>query len=82
MAAPPDKPVDHKRMIELLAEESTVSIGEVTRLYEHERAGLEASARVKRFLPILTIRNVRELLRHSRVKALTVPSKAKIPISG
>jgi hypothetical protein len=34
----PDKPAEHRRVIAFLAQESTASIDEVTRLYEHERA--------------------------------------------
>lgn len=69
---PADKPAEHKRIIASLAKESTASIDEVTRLYEHERARLETSARIKRFLPIITIRNVRTALRQSRIKAGTI----------
>jgi hypothetical protein len=72
MSAPPDKAVEHKQIIAFLAKESTASLDEVTRLYDHERAGLEASSRIKRFLPIITIRNVRAALRQSRVKAGTI----------
>jgi uncharacterized protein DUF3562 len=82
MSASPDKAVDHKRVIAFLAKKSTLPIDEVTRLYEHEWAGLEASARVKRFVPILTLRRVRELLRKSRVEAPTLPLKDDIPTSG
>ena len=48
-----DNIVDHKRSIALLAQESKMSVDEVTRLYELERAGLEVSARIERFLPSL-----------------------------
>ena len=62
MSLPPEKPTDHKRIIAFLARESAASIDEVTRLYEQERAELEAGARIKHFLPILAIRNVRAAL--------------------
>jgi hypothetical protein len=81
MSASPDPAVDHKRVIAFLAKKSTLPIDEVTRLYEHEWAGLEASARIKRFVAILTVRRVRELLRKSKIKAPT-PPKDDIPISG
>jgi hypothetical protein len=73
LSLPPDKPAEHRRIIAFLAQESTASIDEVSRLYDHERAGLEASARIKRFLPIFAIRNVRAALRQSRIKAATPP---------
>jgi hypothetical protein len=80
VSASPDKPAEHKRIIAFLAKESTASIDEVTRLYEHERAGLEASARIKRFLPIIAIRNVRAALRQSRIKTATPPLEGTIRI--
>jgi len=64
VSLPPEKPTDHARTIAFLARESAVSIDEVTRLYERERTELEAGARIKHFLPILAIRNVRAALRH------------------
>lgn len=82
MSALTDEAVDHKRVIASLAKMSTVPIDEVTRLYEHEWAGLETGARVKCFVPILTVRRVRELLRKSRTKAPILPSKDDIPIAG
>jgi hypothetical protein len=72
VSASPNKSAEHKRIIALLVKESTASIDEVTRVYERERAGLEASARMKRFLPIITIRNVRAAPRQSRIKAGTI----------
>ena len=79
MSALPDEAVDHKRVIASLAKKSTVPIDEVTRLYEHEWAGLEARARVKCFVPILTVRRVRERLRKSEIKAPIPMSKDDIP---
>jgi hypothetical protein len=38
-------------------------IAEVTRIYEHEWAALEMTARLKRYVPALTFRHVRERLR-------------------
>ena len=73
----PDKPVDHKRVVAFLATKSTLPMDEVTRLYEHEWAGLQASARIKRFVTILTIRRVRDLFRTSAVEARTLPSKVR-----
>jgi hypothetical protein len=79
---PPDKPADHKRIIEFLAQESTTSIDEVTRLYEQERKELEVAARIKRFLPIFAIRNVRAALRIGRIKAASSPAEDSTRVSG
>ena len=73
----PDKPVDHKRVVAFLATKSTLPIDEVTRLYEHEWAGLQASSRIKRFVTILTIRRVRDLFRKSASEAPTLPLRVR-----
>jgi hypothetical protein len=70
-----DNVVDHKRTIAFLAQESAASVDEVTRLYELERAGLEVSARIKRFLPIFVMRNVRATLRQRRLKLAMAPGQ-------
>ncbi len=79
MSTLPDEAVDHKRVIASLAKKSTVSIDEVTRLYEHEWVGLETGARVKCFVSILTVRRVRELLRKGRINAPIPLAKDDIP---
>jgi hypothetical protein len=57
-------PTSHQqRAIEFLARESQVPVSEVTQLYEDARAKLEVGARVRTFLGIFAIRNVRKLLR-------------------
>ena len=81
MSASPDEPVDHKRVIAFLAGKSALPIDEVTQLYEHEWAGLQASARIKGFIPILTVRRVRELLRKRSNKTPKPPSRRSTPIS-
>jgi hypothetical protein len=74
----PDKPVDHKRVVAFLATKCTQPIDEVTRLYEHEWAGLQAAARIKRYVTILTIRRVRDLLREKSVVGTpTLPSRVR-----
>ena len=74
----PDKPVDHKRVVAFLATKCTRPIDEVTRLYEHEWAGLQAAARIKRYVTILTIRRVRDLLqKKSAVGTRTLPSRVR-----
>ena len=59
-----------QRAIELLARESQRPINEVARLYEAQRVGLEAGARITAFVPILAIRKVREVLRRHRAGKL------------
>jgi hypothetical protein len=60
---PFSKESHHQRAIESLAEESQVPLNEVVRLYEDARARLEVGARIKGFLGIFAIRNVRKMLR-------------------
>jgi|KBSMisStandDraft_5_1062788.scaffolds.fasta_scaffold13457_6 hypothetical protein len=60
-----------------------MSIAEVTQMYEHEWAGLEATARLKGYVPALTFRHVRQLLRKSRIKQPTpLLSKVDALITG
>jgi hypothetical protein len=79
MSAPPDNPMDHTRVIAFLAMKSTMSIAEVTQMYEREWAGLEATARLQGYVPILTFRHVRELLHKSRIKRLRLSPKVDAP---
>jgi hypothetical protein len=55
----------HQRVIKSLAEESQVPVNEVARLYEDARAELEAGARIRSFIGIFALRNVRKIL-HQR----------------
>ena len=63
MDAQPSRNSHQERAIEFLAAESQLPIDEVSRLYEGKRAELEVGARLTGFLPILAIRQVREMLR-------------------
>jgi hypothetical protein len=58
-----------QQAIELLARESQVPLDEVVRLYHDARAELERGARVRGFLGIFALRNVRKAL-HQRSKQL------------
>jgi len=49
--------------VEFLAHEAHMPIDDVARLYGNELAKLEADARIKSFLPIFALRNVRDILR-------------------
>ncbi len=80
MTIAPDNHLDHKRVIAFLAKNSTTPIEEITRIYEREWAALEASARLKGYVPTLTFRHVRALCRKVDVKAPTLLSRAHIPI--
>jgi uncharacterized protein DUF3562 len=59
----------HQRTIEHLARESQVPVDEVAQLYDNARAKLEAGARIKGFIGIFAIRNVRRLLRQRKRQA-------------
>ena len=54
----------HQRAIEALAHEAQVPIEDVCQLYAREWAAIAAEARITQFLPILTLRQVRAILRH------------------
>lgn len=56
-----DEVVKH-RAIECLAAESHMTFDQVARLYEREYSRLDLGARVKKFLPVFTYRNVHEQL--------------------
>jgi hypothetical protein len=51
--------------IQLLAAESLETVKEITHLYEIERSRLGVKARIKSYLSILTMHNVRKLF-HKR----------------
>jgi uncharacterized membrane protein len=55
-----------QRAIEVLARESQVPVNEVAQLYEDARARLEVGARIRGFLGIFAIRNVRKMLRQRK----------------
>ena len=59
----------HQRTIDHLARESQVPVDEVAQLYDEARAELEVGARIKGFLGIFAIRNVRKLLRQRKLQA-------------
>jgi Protein of unknown function (DUF3562) len=82
MTIAPDDPLDHTRVIAFLARTSATPIDEITRLYEHEWATLEASARLKGYVATLTFRHVRALCRKINVKVPIRLSRAHVPIEG
>jgi hypothetical protein len=59
----------HQRTIEFLARESQVPVDEVAQLYEDARTKLEIGARIKGFLSIFALRNVRKVLRQRKLQA-------------
>ena len=76
------KQPDQTRIVAFLAEESDVSIDDVSKLYEHERAALALGARVTKFIHIFAIRNVQEILRTRGLdqRSLTVAGSAFLGI--
>ena len=58
-----DERPNHERAIEFLAHEAHVPINVVSPLYKSEWAKLEIGARITAYISILTMRNVRRLLR-------------------
>jgi Protein of unknown function (DUF3562) len=58
-----------QRTLERLARESQVPVAEVAQLYERARAELEVGARIRGFLGIFAIRNVRKALRQRKPQA-------------
>ncbi|HWM44616.1 MAG TPA: DUF3562 domain-containing protein [Burkholderiales bacterium] len=61
-----------QRTFEHLARESRVPVDEVARLYDDARAELEVGARIKSFLGIFAIRNVRKVLRQRGASGLVL----------
>jgi hypothetical protein len=55
-----------QRAIEVLARESQVPVNEVAQLYEDARTQLEVGARIRGFLGIFALRNVRKVLRQRK----------------
>lgn len=72
----PYESATHERAIEALAQQSHVSIAQVTQLYKRELAALKVGARITGFLTILTTRKVRELLRQRSHPARTPEAPA------
>jgi hypothetical protein len=68
-----DKPAEQKRIVEFLARGSDVPIAEIARLYVQEEIALEGSARIKKFVPVFLIRNVREQLRQIGINGAILP---------
>jgi Protein of unknown function (DUF3562) len=63
MSPDSSKESHHQRAIEFLARESQAPVSEVAQLYETARAKLEVGARIKSFVGIFALRNVRKALR-------------------
>ena len=75
---PHDSPV-HARDLAVLAREAHVPLDDVAQLYAREFAALTAEARITSFLPILTTRKVRAILRqrcHPRRVSVAVEAPA------
>ena len=55
--------------MESLARETDVPVEIVNEIYHRERAKIERTARIKTYVPVLTHRHVKELLRERRVSS-------------
>jgi hypothetical protein len=76
MPAPLQKPPDQGRIVATLAAECHLPVGEMAKLYEHERALLALSAHTTKYLHIFATRNVLEVLRRRELAARApVPAK-------
>jgi hypothetical protein len=73
MNAQRGKESQRRRICEFLARESQAPIEEVVRLYESEWARLAREARMTEYLAIVTLRNVRKLLRARGTQPLESP---------
>jgi len=70
-SAPTDMAANHRTAIQSLAERSHAPFEQVERMYRNELAQLESDARLTQYLPLLTSRRVRGLLRQLRVRGST-----------
>ena len=77
---PPFDSTVHARDIEALAREAHVPLDAVAQLYARELAALTAGARITSFLPILTTRKVRAILRQ-RCHPQRVPAAIEASVS-
>ena len=66
--------------LEALAREMDVPLDDVAQLYARELAALTAGARITSFLPILTTRKVRAILRQ-RCHSSRIPATVEAPAS-
>jgi hypothetical protein len=60
------EPVRHQQVIETLAIENSAPIDHVRELFETEHARLDAEAKVKTFVSVITTRLVRNVLQAER----------------
>ena len=63
-----------QRDLDDLARDARVPLETVSQLYTREWAALAAGARITHFLPVLTLRKVRAILRHQR-------SPSRVPVA-
>jgi hypothetical protein len=77
----PVEPSAHTRAIEFLADDTHIPIDEITEIYAREFAKLALDASVQTFLPVLTMRNVREALRLQNNKNIQLAKRSGDPLS-
>jgi hypothetical protein len=73
---------DQASAIEFLARESHFPVGDLEQLYVNEMARLTVGARIKGFLSIFAIRNVRKILLNRSVTKLAPVKPGGIPETG
>jgi Protein of unknown function (DUF3562) len=66
---PISRSTDASAEIETLAREADLPLALVQKIYISERAKLERTARIKLYVPVLTHRHVKELLREHQAAA-------------
>ena len=71
----------YQASLERLAREARVPASEVARLYDDAHAQLEAGARIRSFLGIFALRQVRKLLRQ-RATSSSVPPERTSSLPG
>ena len=74
-----EKEPDQKRIIALLAKECQMPVGEMTTLYELERAELASGAHITKYLHIFATRKVLEILHQRDLdKEISAPGKSAL----
>lgn len=67
---------EHSRAIEFLVNETDASVEQITKVYRREYSKLAADARIKDYLPVLTIRKVREILKLRSILLTTLTQRS------
>lgn len=71
----------HARAIEFLAADTHTPVNQITEIYEREFAKLVLNASIQTYLPVLTMRKVREVLRLQNTDITSVAQRSNNPTS-